>query len=256
MRASVGAAVLLLSSTTADVARAADAALAECYDAHEAGQLQRKKGSILAARQSFATCGRSMCPSIVQKDCVVWAQELAAQQPTVVIAVVRSDGTDVLGARVFIDGASTPADGHGVELDPGKHTVRVERGGAPSFDRSFTVREGDRARRVAIVLPSDPAPRRSSPPLLTYVFGGVTVASLASFGTFAAIGKSRENELADSCGDRCGASEVDSVRRSYLVADVSLGVAVVSATAAVIAWLVAAPPVTSRRTASGAHGGH
>jgi hypothetical protein len=242
------AAVLLAAVSAPSTAVADEPSAAQCYDAHETGQLQRKRGEIHKARISFGTCGRNVCPSVVQRDCVAWAQELATQQPTVVVAVVRSDGTDVLGARVFIDGASTAADGRAVELDPGQHSVRVERAGEPAFDRRFSVREGDRARRVAIVLPGEPAPRGlGKPPVLTYVLGGVALVSLASFGTFGALGKSRENELTETCVDRCSDSDVAGVRRSYLVADISLGVAIASAAAAVILW-VAAPARPAPRT--------
>ena len=233
--------VAMLAAVSAPRSAVADEpSAAQCYDAHEAGQLQRKRGEIKSARVSFGTCGRNVCPSVVQRDCVAWAQELATQQPTVVVAVVRSDGSDVLGARVYIDGGSTAADGRAVELDPGQHSVRVERTGEPTFERRFSVREGDRARRVAIILPGAPASRGlAKPPVLTYVLGGVALVSLASFGTFGALGKARENELTDTCVDRCSDSDVAGVRRSYLVADISLGVAIASAAAAVILWVVA-----------------
>ena len=214
--------------------------MAQCYDAHERGQLQRRRGELQRARVSFATCGRNVCPPVVQRDCVAWAADLAKVQPSVVIAVVRDDGTDVLGARVFIDGASTPADGRGVELDPGEHKVRVDRAGEPSFERRFAVREGDRSRRVAIVLPSAAdAPTSRKPSALTYLFGGVALLSLASFGTFAVLGKSREDHLGNTCGDRCSDDDVAGVRRSYLVADISLGIAAVATGAAIVTWLVA-----------------
>lgn len=227
---------------------------AQCYDAHEAGQIQRKRGRIHDARVSFATCDRSVCPPIVQRDCVAWAAELAAAQPSVVVAVVREDGTDVLGARVLVDGAPAPVDGHALELDPGAHTVRVERVGEAPFEERFAVREGDRARRVPIVL-REPAtsPAARKPPLATYVLGTAAILALGSFGTFAYLGKSRENELSASCGDRCSDDAVAEVRRSYLAADISLGAAVVAAGAAVVVWVTssknAAPAVRSERAA-------
>jgi hypothetical protein len=222
------------------VAGASEPTTAACYDAHEAGQVARKRDEIHKARASFAACGQSACPPIVQRDCVAWAAELAELQPSVVLAVVRGDGSDVLGASVSIDGSPVEADGRGVELDPGEHHVRVERADGAPFEQSFAVREGDHARRLEIVLP-DPTPSRGlgKPPLVSYVLGGVALVSAASFGTFAWLGKSRENELTDACGNRCGDEEVASVRRSYLAADISLGVTVAALGAAVITWLIA-----------------
>lgn len=211
---------------------------AECYDAHETGQLQRKRGELRKARVSFAVCGRTTCPAIVQRDCVAWAAELASQQPSVVIAVVGEDGTDVLGARVWIDGSPVSLDGRALELDPGDHRARIEARGEPPVEQRFAVREGERARRVPIVLASRSEVRRS-PPVASYVLGGVAVLSMASFGTFAVLGKSRENELSETCGSRCSDDDVAGVRRSYVAADVSLGVAILAAGAAVVTWVLA-----------------
>lgn len=228
--------------------RAADAIPAipasQCYDAHEAGQLHRKRGELHQARVSFATCGAPSCPSIVQRDCVTWAAELSREQPSVVLAVVGPDGRDVGSARATLDRAPAALDGHAVELDPGEHRLHVEAPGAPPVDQRFTLREGERARRIKVVVGEEPAPRRTSPEAATWILGGVGVVSLASFGTFAVMGKSRENELARTCDARCTDDEVASVRRSYVAADVSLGIAVLAAGAAIVTWVLA--PKTTR----------
>jgi hypothetical protein len=236
--------VALVASTLGSHARIADAdqangtTTAACYDAHEAGQLQRKRGELRKARGSFATCGAPSCPSIVQRDCVVWAGELAAQQPSIVIAVVQPDGKDVLGARVSVDGTPVTADGRAIELDPGEHRVHVEARSEAAVEQRVTVHEGERARRLSIVVGSARPPLlRSGPPTVSWILGGVAVLSLASFGTFAALGKSDENELGRTCGDRCSDDQVAGVQRSYVVADVSLGVAVVAAGAAIVTWV-------------------
>ncbi len=221
-----------------------------CYDAHEAAQIERKAGAWRKARGLLATCGRLECPAIVQRDCVTWAAELAAEQPSVVIAVVRDDGSDVLGATVFVDSEPAPNDGHALEIDPGTHRARVELVGHSAFEQSFVVREGERARRVAITVPSGPSGGKQAesraPSLPTYVLGGVAALALGSFGTFAVLGKSEENRLADTCRDRCSDDDVSGVHRSYVIADVSLGVAIVAAGAAVVTWLFLPPRGTTR----------
>src|SRR5688572_4758057 len=84
---------------------------ARCYDAHEQAQMERKTGAWMKARRLLAVCGSERCPSMVQRDCVTWESELAARQPSVIVAVVRDDNTDVLGARATLDGARLDREG-------------------------------------------------------------------------------------------------------------------------------------------------
>jgi hypothetical protein len=233
------------------VARAQDASA--CYDAHERSQIERRRGEWRKARASLATCGAAACPPIVQRDCVAWAGEIAAQQPSVIVAVVKEDGSDILGARVSLDGAPVQSDGRATEVDPGEHRVRVEITGEPPIEQRVAVREGERGRRVVVKVPSSGSESgRASglprPPTISYVLGGVSVLALGSFTVFALTGKSRENELARTCSDRCSDDEVGDVRRSYVIADISLGVAIAAAAAAVVTWLVVPQrtPATAR----------
>ena len=245
-------ALLAAWSSTAEVG-ASDATTTMCYDSHEAGQLKRKRGEWRKARASFAACGDNRCPAIVQRDCVAWAAELAAQQPTVVVAVVRDDGTDVLQAKVTLDGSPIAVDGRAIEVDPGEHRVRVEARGQPPFEERFAVREGDRARRLRVTMPGPDAGTSWAPPPITYVFGGISVLAIGSFATFAAVGKAHEDELAGTCVNRCTDDEVAGVRRSYVVADVSLGVAVVAAGAAAVTWFLATRSRRSSKQTAALH---
>jgi hypothetical protein len=208
---------------------------ARCYDAHEQAQIERKTGAWTKARKLLAVCGSEQCPAIVQRDCVTWQSELAARQPSVIVAVVRDDNTDVLGAHVTLDGTQLDGQGRATEVDPGEHVVKIEIPGEPTIERRVALREGERGRRVTIRVA---APRASTrPPVISWVLGGVAVASLGTFAAFAISGKSDEHELARTCGDRCSDAQVDDVSRSYLIADIALGVAILTAGAAVATWL-------------------
>lgn len=222
----------------------------ECYDAHETGQVQRKTGEFRSARRSFSICGRTSCPAIVQRDCIAWAKELQDTQPSVVLAVVKGDGTDALGAKALLDGSPAPLDGRAIELDPGEHRIRVEGGAEGPVEHRFTVREGERLRRISVMVSRTPQ-GAASLPTATYVFGGVAVLSLASFGAFAWMGKSKENDLAHTCSDRCSDADVNDVRSSYLVADVSLGIAAIAAGAAIATWLLTPRARQARAAAPG-----
>jgi hypothetical protein len=82
-----------------------------------------------------------------------------------------------------------------------------------------------------------PAPPASA--ALPLTFAGIGVVGLAGFVTFASLGKSEQRELEATCAPDCVRGDVDAVRTKYLVADVSLGVAVVSLGVAGYLWLTA-----------------
>jgi hypothetical protein len=67
---------------------------------------------------------------------------------------------------------------------------------------------------------------------VVWVLSGVAVVGLGSFGYFGLTGKHQENDLKSTCAPHCKDSEVDAMYRSYLVADVSLGVSLVAASVA------------------------
>jgi hypothetical protein len=65
-------------------------------------------------------------------------------------------------------------------------------------------------------------------PTATWVFGGIGILALGSFGTFAVLGAQEKARLRTTCSPACSDSEVSTLRRDYLVADISLGVGIVA----------------------------
>jgi hypothetical protein len=105
--------------------------------------------------------------------------------------------------------------------------------------------------------PAPPSPDRPIP-VVAYVLGGVSVAALGSFAYFAIKGKIEQTDLESRCAPRCRQDEADSMRTKYLVADVSLGVAVLSLGVATVVVLtrpkaraVPAPAVLAGRRGGG-----
>ncbi|HEY0465838.1 MAG TPA: hypothetical protein VGC79_16610, partial [Polyangiaceae bacterium] len=81
---------------------------------------------------------------------------------------------------------------------------------------------------VAVAPPR--APPASDPPgrnPMAYVFGGLGAAALGAWGFYALDGRNKQNEL-ERCAPHCQPSDVDAMRKSYLIADVLLGVSLVS----------------------------
>ena len=239
---------IAFSLLVAPGARAAGAGA--CIDHHEGGQKERKQGHFLSARAHFLACAAEDCPSAIRSDCAALASFMDAAIPSVVLAAVDDRGEDVRGATVRIDGGEPLAlDGHAVSLDPGSHRFVFEAKGAAPQDVPVVLREAERFRRVSAVLAGSAGaekPLRIHP--LAFVFGGVGVAATVSFAVFALNGKSTEEDLR-SC-ETCTSEDVDVMRTQYLIADVSLIVALTSFTAGT--WFLLHPPKDEPRTTDAA----
>lgn len=228
---------LHLSALTPALVSLAGPALAEdpqaCIDAHAAGQEQRKQGALTAAKQLFAQCVAETCPALIRSDCAAFAAEVEAAMPSVVLGVTSGSGAPLPSARVSIDSApeSLPADGLRIALEPGAHTLRFELPDGRRRVETLVLREGEKGRTVQVRFQDPESAAGFRVPALTYVFGGLGVLAGASFAYFAIDGRGKESDL-DACAPRCSTSEwqdeADAMRTSYLAADVSLGVALVS----------------------------
>jgi hypothetical protein len=246
------------------VFEAAERASLVCITAAEEGQAARRDGDLLRARQRFAQCAASTCPAVVRRDCGSWLEDVSRQVPSVVLGARDEQGHDVLDAVASVDGTVVQRrlDGSPVELNPGPHVVRVEIAGSPPVTIDVVLRAGEKNRALVAApasqppaLPGPPAPGpsgashpapalalSSSPeqppskhhgiPAGTWVLGGVGVAALSVFGAFGYLGKTDADGLRNTCAPGCSPGAVSAVRTKLVVADVALGVAVVSLAAA------------------------
>jgi len=237
-----------------------------CVASNADGQVLQSQGQLLAAVEKFQLCAAEACPEEIRRDCGTAMLAAKAIVPSVVIAVRRGD-EDILDALVLIDKSRQPVrlDGRPIELDPGPHVVRVHHGSHDAIERQMVLRQGERNRLISIELPSrvvkaSPERPRSGPepvaqaqapgpsdksepiPKAAWVAGGVGVLSLGSFVVFGLDGKSKEAAL-DRCKPSCDPGAVGSMRRRYLIADVSLGLSVLSLGTAVWLWWPSAGPV-------------
>jgi hypothetical protein len=224
-----------------------------CIDANEKAQIEQRAGRLRAAHVELVFCARDACPPIVRSDCARLLAEVTDAQPTVVIDA-RSSRGDETKVRMYVDGAQV-ADaltGLEVELDPGPHALRFElNGSGQTKELDVVLKPGEKRRRLAVDFYTPPLTETTPPPSAApprtashrtsvgpWILGGVAVAAAAGFGIFAGIGYAKEKDLASNCAHHCLNSEVTPVRTDYAVADVLLGVAVISLGAAlVLAWL-------------------
>lgn len=212
-----------------------DAQKKACIAASTDGQKLRDDRKLAAARDKFIGCAAQTCPELVRMDCSEWLAEVEHLQPTIVPSAKDQNGNDLLDARLSIDGVAIPSplDGRALTLDPGAHTL-VFVSGAARAEMTLIVKEGEKSRLVVATLtlqtkkpPPETTTSEASP--LPFVFLGASAVALASFTYFALKGRSQWSSLEGGCKPSCDPSDVEAMRKKFLVADVSLGVALVTA---------------------------
>jgi hypothetical protein len=225
-----------------------DAERAVCADAYRGAQLQMRNGALRRARESLLVCVSDKCPAVLQPDCLRWLTEVEAATPTMAFAAKGVDGKDVTDVRVTMDGQPLreSLDGKAVPVDPGTHTLRFEHGGETPIDQQVVVREGEKSRVVTVswakVVPSAEGGDRGPGPAArsntaAWIFGGLGAASLATFGVLGIHGVTRRSDLEKECFGRCSQSKIDSVKTEFVIADVALGVGIVSVGVATVLFL-------------------
>jgi hypothetical protein len=247
-------AIGLLLSLASPGARAEDDAAEEvvaCVRAAEDAQSQRSAHRLRAAFKRLLVCAQSNCPTVVRNDCVFWLAEVEKLLPSVIIEARDKDGAELTDVSVTLDGEPLVSrlDGLSVPVDPGLRTFRFEHVGSTPIEQKFLIREGQKGRPISVVF--DPRPlekpkppvaprRRFRVPVGTVVFGGAGLVALGSFAYFGIVGRNEASELGDGCGrdKSCTESQVSPVRTKLLVADISLGVAIVSLGAATYTFFV------------------
>jgi hypothetical protein len=233
-------------------------AKAQCISAYEQGQKLKQESKLSEARKQLLVCTREVCPDLLRGDCEQWLKEVDQTMPSVVIAAKDPKGADISDVRVVIDGkeATERLDGKAIPLDPGDHAFTFEHEGDKSVDRKVLIREGEKHRVISVTFGAaskgvDESPAEASRPIpaLTWVFGGLGLVALGSFAYFGLKGKSEADGYQD-CKPYCSESAVNSTRTKLIVADVSLGVGVVSLAVATY-LLIARPGASASGTSAG-----
>jgi hypothetical protein len=233
-----------------------------CVQAHAEAQQRRMHGSLLAAREELLVCGRNDCPTPVMNDCAGWLNEVEASLSSIVFAVSDEDGHDIVDASVRADGKllSEQSDGRALTLDPGTYTFSLTAPRRPTVEITLSVRQSEKNRIVRVELPpprsiseapptsrlpttpSPPVPAAAQPhpvPLVSYILAGTTLIGVGGFVYFGLSGNALHRQW-QHCTDDCSAVRRTG-KRNYVLADIALGVAIVSLPAAIITYLVARP---------------
>lgn len=227
-----------LSSAHAGIARADTKA--ECSAAYEKSQELKTATKLRQAREQLLVCAQSECPDFIKRDCSKWLGEVDATLPTVVFSA-KAGGKDITDVKVMAGGEvlAESLDGRAVPWDPGSQTFVFESAEFGQKEVTFVVKEGQKAQSVEVSFGDAGGTgdggsgasfdsTKADDKTLAYVLGGVGVVGLGAFGFFALSGKSDEDGLACAPSKSCTDDDIDPIKQKYLLADISLGVGVVS----------------------------
>lgn len=241
--------VIVLAANTA----LADREPAECIAAHTTAQELADSGKLLAARKMFESCSASDCPKLIQKDCKVLGRAVEQSIPTLNLTAVDHNGQALTDFRIELDGvAQSPDSSHQLALDPGEHRVKLVVSGRKAAEATIPVRSKQKNQSAVIQLAA-PDAGSSKARTAGYVLAGIGAVGLVSFVGFGWSGYLDQRKLdpnsarIDDCTDLTLA---DRMRRKYVIADVSLGIGLVSLGAAT--YLLLATRDTVGRASPGA----
>jgi hypothetical protein len=233
----------------------------ECLDAHRSAQEFRKGGKLLESQEQLLVCSSESCPGAIITDCGKWLTELEQATPSVVFDV-RVDGKDTNAAHVELDGRAIADWSQAVKVNPGRHDVRVTVEGFDPYVQSVITPEGQRLKMVSAEFkkPDAPAPLAGAlvpksveltrpTPAGTYALLGLAVVGAGGFATFAAIGKTKQNQLDNDCVKvmPCTDSDLKPMKNMYLAGDISAGVGAAALIGAAVVYFTR-PTVESPAT--------
>jgi hypothetical protein len=152
------------TATMSAPASAAEPTKKECVAANEGGQDLRQAGKLREARAALAVCMSPRCPRPVREDCAQRLADIEAALPTLVFVAKDGDGNDLRDVRVSMDGQDlATSDGNAVAVDPGDRAFTFTKDGFPPATSDVVVHEGDKNRRIQVVLGA-PKPAPSETP--------------------------------------------------------------------------------------------
>jgi hypothetical protein len=245
-----------------------------CAASHASGQREVKAGRLRLASELFTTCGSDeSCPDQIRTECTEFLESVRQTIPTVILSVVDDAGSDVSNVRVYSTDEllTEQLDGRAIELDPGKHRLRFVLPWGDVLSSDVLIREGEKNRLVEVRLPkkggasspdaAEPAAEPSAPskpaetrstPVAAYLATGLAVVGFGTFAGFAIAGNSEKNQL-ESCAPSCGDGDrnrYEDMKRSYVIADVGLGVGAVSTVVAAVLFVTSGQSSSERTQAA------
>jgi hypothetical protein len=251
LRAPAVVAAFLFVSGWNGTANATDKA--QCAAAAEVGQRLTKAHKLVAAREQLLICSSKDCPDVISQDCTQWLGEVDRSFASVILKPVDEAGHRLDNVHVTENGVvvSEHAGDGAIEVDPGAHIFRFERGDLEPAEQHAQLDEGRRNQEIVVtmrlrpVAPPPPPPIHEAPSSGSggFLAGAIVTTALAVVGVglfagFGASGVVDESALRKSCAPFCTSSDVAPVSTKFAIADAALITGGVAAVAAVVFWIV------------------
>jgi len=224
---------------------------AQCLEAHRNAQELKQSSKLLEMQEQLQVCSSGSCPGAIITDCGNWITELEQTTPSMVFEI-RVDGKEALDAKVFVDGQAVSDRSHALKANPGRHAVRVELPAFEPREQDVVLPEGQRMRLISVefstkkaepvvapVAPVAPPPKDTvrPTPIAVYPLLVLGIAGAGSFGAFSVLGKSEQTDLEKTCAPNCKDSDLRTMKRWYLIGDVSAGVGAAALIGAAVVYL-------------------
>lgn len=247
-RRMAGASSLLLG-LSASPARA-EGAKQRCIAAFEEGQRAEMAGDLRRAIEELKTCAVSSCPAVAQRECSHLLEVARAAIPAVQFEVRFAADLGTRPVMLSVDGGEAwRYEGEVLRVNPGKHQFVFQCEGCATVVRRIVFSERDSKRKEVVLKPAREAARVPDAPTRYSRTGGTTLrdkvilgsaAALATVGGLGFIGfalDARHGERALlECSPYCSGARIADVKRSYLLANVSLGGGLLALGGATLWW--------------------
>lgn len=258
--APLGASANTERSTAESVPAPTAPSASECSDALAAAKVLRSVAQLVEAREETKICSNPACPVDTLDECVRSATELDSMIPSVAFDV-RLGGQQITDASVFADGRPIRRwkKGTALPLNPGEHVFHFDLPQHAPITQKVTLGAGERYRMihadfVTVSAPATPGVETPSPPpptpprvvqvhferpvpTIVYPLLGVGTLGVLAFTGLGVVGQLEQRNLEKSCAPRCTDEDKSSMRKLYLMADLSLGIGVVALIGASVLYL-------------------
>jgi hypothetical protein len=224
----------------------------QCAGEAEQAQRLRSAGKLLEAGAKLASCARAACPAAVRADCSLWQRDVVRATPSILVHARDAAGAEAREVVLVVDEKRVVQNvgDQAIDMDPGDHVIEFSRPGIFPVTETVHLEAGQKNRLVTIrfkavpesvsSVPPEPVglaitrPSSKGPNVLAWTATGLTLAAVGTFAYFGTTGKSQLDLVNDACATEAGCDQasVDDAWRKLVIADVSLGVALVSACAA------------------------
>jgi hypothetical protein len=270
----VGAGLSLLMVGHGGQAWAEKTPVKDCLNAYENTQLLRRKEQFLEAKTQAQACSKESCRAALRSDCLVWLKEIDNETPTIILSAKTSVGEE-FDVKVYVDDRLlvSKLDGSALAVNPGGYRIRFEAQGYLPVEQKIIIKVGEKNRNVSVDLkkiartlnsasaasvsvpsihPPPPVPTHRPVPTVVYALGGAAILATAGFVALGLSGIADKDKFEKTCAPFCSNGESSQVTTKFLLADVSLGIGVVSlAVAGYLWWTRPNVPMTDQARSPG-----